>query len=76
MKRIGKLFRLSGVGYETLILSDTSEDDRLITHFANSIKGSLLAKALGKALDEAWYEQNKKDIECLKDIKDIEELTK
>lgn len=66
MLRIGKLFRMSGLGYETLIIDNGySEDEQEIIVFANSIRGTFLAKALGRVLDKDWYEQNEEDIEML-----------
>lgn len=63
--RIGKLFRMAGLGYETLILDDMSADEKEVTLFANSIRGTFLAEALGRLIDPEWYEQNKRDMEEL-----------
>lgn len=63
--RVGKLFRLAGADYETLIDVSLSPDEKEVVLFANRIRGTFLAQALGRLIDPGWYEQNKKDIEQL-----------
>ena len=64
--RVGKLFRLAGAGYETMITKTYDDDELKLLDFANSIKGTELAKHLGFLIDKEWYIKNAEDIESLK----------